>query len=325
MPNATSTDAEIESHLRSGRSSSWIMAQCKASQLRVRAIRKRIGVAVPVGVNQYTEEPTAFRLPEPMPEGGGPELPDPVPQSYEPFRIDTAGRWLILSDTHMPYHDKRTIMEAVGEAKRVGATGILLNGDILDCYQLSSHFKEPDKGRFKEEIEVGKAFLDWLRAQFPKARIVFKEGNHDERLRRYLAERAPALFGIDEVDLRNILGLANRGIEWVGDKRVIQLGKLPVVHGHEFRGGGGVNPARWLFLRAVSTALCGHFHRTSEHNEQGLDMRLHGVWSVGCACFLYPQYDPNNKWNHGYALADVAADGTFQITNRKILRDGRLV
>jgi hypothetical protein len=111
----------------------------------------------------------------------------------------------------------------------------------------------------------------------------------------------------------------------VADKRVVMLGKLPVVHGHEFRGGGGVNPARWLFLRAVSTAMCGHFHRTSEHHEQGLDRRLHGVWSVGCACYLYPSYDPNNKWNHGYALADVQRDGSFRVTNRRILRDGQVV
>jgi hypothetical protein len=100
------------------------------------------------------------------------------------------------------------------------------------------------------------------------------------------------------------------------------LGKLAVVHGHEFKGGGGVNPARWLFLQAVSTAMCGHFHRTSEHHEQGLDRRLHGVWSVGCACFLYPRWYRNNKWNNGFALTDVSNDGSFRVTNRRILRDG---
>lgn len=262
----------------------------------------------------------AAALPEPLSEGAG--LPEPLPLSYDPAVLDTPGDWLVLSDVHIPYHDKRTIEAAVDEARGRGAVGVLLNGDILDCHQLSHHYREPDAARFRDEVDKGGQFLDWLRARLPRARLVFKFGNHDERLRRYLAERAPELFGLEGFDLQGVLNLGRRGVEWVADKRVVRLGKLAVVHGHEFRGGGGVNPARWLFLRAVSTALCGHFHRTSEHHEQGLDRRIHGVWSVGCACFLYPQYDPNNKWNHGYALVRVAADGSFVVTNRRILRDG---
>jgi predicted phosphodiesterase len=293
-----------------------------------RVIAETLGIGQAT-VNKYMriERPVSpSAMPDPAPEAGGPGLPDPVPLSYDPYPIDTSGAWLVLGDVHLPYHDKRTVEVAVDEARRRGAVGVLLNGDLLDCYQLSSHYREPDKGRFRDEIDCGKAFLAWLRSRFPRGRIVYKEGNHDDRLRRYLAERAPALFDLPGFDLPGFLGLQNLGVEWVGDKRVIHLGRLPVVHGHEFRGGGGVNPARWLFLRAVSTALCGHFHRTSEHHEQSLDRRVHGVWSVGCACYLHPQYDPNNKWNHGYAIVDVASrDGGFSVTNRRLLRDGRVV
>lgn len=265
-------------------------------------------------------------LPDPAPEAGGPSLPDPIPLTYDPVVIDTPGRWLVLCDIHLPYHDKRTIEAAVAEGQRAGAVGVLLNGDVLDCYQLSTHYKEPDRGRFKDEIGCGRAFFAWLRSRFPRARVVYKEGNHDDRLRRYLAERAPEVFDLPDLTLPALLGLDEYGVEWVGDKRVIRMGKLHVVHGHEFRGGGGVNPARWLFLRTVTTAMCGHFHRTSEHHEQGLDRTLHGVWSVGCACYLYPQYDPNNRWNHGYAMVELhgGSNGDFTVTNRRLLPDGRV-
>lgn len=290
-----------------------------AKRLQAEGKANRTRQATPASTNLASQF-----LPDPAPEAGGPTLPEPEPLSYDAFDVDTTGTWLVISDLHIPYHDTQTICRAFEEARSMGAVGVLLNGDILDCYQLSRHYKEPDKGRFKDSIEKGRQFLAWARSQLPRGRIVFKEGNHDERLRHYLAERAPDLFDLPDMDLRNLLRGDDKGIEWVADKRIINLGRLPVVHGHEFRGGGGVNPARWLFLRSVSTAMCGHFHRTSEHHEQGLDRRLHGVWSVGCACYLFPAYDPNNKWNHGYALVDVARDG-FRVTNRRILRDGRVV
>lgn len=272
-----------------------------------------------------SHESVPIGLPDPAIGVPSVDLPQPIHESYEPIIVDTPGHWGIISDVHLPYHDLNTIRKWADDCKKRGIAGVLLNGDILDCYQLSSHHKDPTKARFKQELDCGKQFLQWLRGQFPSQRIIYKEGNHDDRLRRYIAERAPALFDIEEIDLRVMLGLDDLGIEWVAEKRVINLGKLPVVHGHEFRGGGGVMPARWLYLRTGSTALCGHFHRTSEHHETTLDRRHHGVWSVGCACFLYPQYDPNNKWNNGYAIVEVFQDGHFSVTNRRILRDGQVV
>ncbi len=265
------------------------------------------------------------RLPDPDPRAGGPSLPEPVSQSYETFRIDGTGRWLILCDVHLPFHDKRTIETAVEEAKRKGIVGIVLNGDTIDCYQLSTHSKDPNLAKFRDEVDCARRFLEWLRSQFPVARIIYKEGNHEFRLSRYLQDKAKELADLPGLDLPTLLQFDKYGVEWVADKRVIELGKLNLVHGHEFRGGGGVNPARWLFLRSVSTAMCGHFHRTSEHHESALDRRLYGVWSVGCACYLYPQYDPQNKWNHGFAFVEVLNAKEFHVENRRLLLDGRLV
>ena len=264
----------------------------------------------------------AMQMPEPAPEAGGMGMPEPAEISYTPFDIDTPGVWGYLSDAHMPFHDKNTIAAAVAEGKRRGVKGWLFNGDMMDCGGMTPHFRDPTAPIFEDDIQTGRDFFIWMRQQFPKARFVYKQGNHELWLPRALAAKLPELFSLKQIQMPSLLELPNIGCEWVEDNRVINLGKLPVIHGHEIRGGGGVNPARWLFLRAVSTAMCGHFHRTSEHHEQGLDRRLHGVWSVGCACFLYPKYDRLNKWNHGYAFIEVANNGHFTVTNRRILRDG---
>lgn len=253
-----------------------------------------------------------------------PSLPDARPESYDSLRIDAPGRWLVISDIHAPYHDRKTIELAVSEAHRRGIVGVLLNGDTLDSHEISNHDKDPTAPRYIEEIEVGRKLLGWVRGQFPKARLVLKEGNHEERLNRYIIQRAPALFGLEGIDLHSLLHLKDVGAEWVGEKRVIKLGKLCVVHGHEYRGGGGVMPARWLYLRTRYVSMCGHFHRTSEHGERNINSTEERSWSTGCACYLFPKYMPLNSWNHGFAFVDVGRDGSFAVENKRVF-DGQVV
>jgi predicted phosphodiesterase len=214
--------------------------------------RKFVKGAKPVLVPHFERS----AIPDPDEIAGGPSLPDPDSEVYEDYRVDSPGTWLVLSDTHIPYHDKRAIELAVAEGRRRSVVGVLLNGDILDFYQISRFSRDPSRPRVKSEIEKGRQFIAWLRSQFPRAMIVFKEGNHDERLRTYLADRAPELFDLDDLELSRLLRASDAGVEWVGDRRVVMLGKLPVIHGHEYQGSGGVMPSRWLFIRSWSSALC---------------------------------------------------------------------
>jgi predicted phosphodiesterase len=263
-------------------------------------------------------------LPSPAPEAGGPSLPISWAKPLVHLQIDTPGWWLILGDTHFPMHDRSTIELAVREAKDRRAVGVLLNGDIMDMHGITPFFRPPSRERFIDEIEMAKQFLTWLRAQLPSVRIVYREGNHEFRLRRFVAEKAAELYDLPEIQLQNLIELGKHGIEWVQDKRKVLLGKLITLHGHEFRKGTGVNPARLAFLRATATCIVSHHHRSSDHPQTSLDDKLFNVWSIGCACFKHPDYDPYNQWNHGYAMVDVASDGMFSVHNRKII-DGRVV
>ena len=264
-------------------------------------------------------------LPDPAPEAGGPALPDPLPLTHDPYKVDEPGDCLVFGDQHMPCHDRRSIELAVAEARRRAVKVVLVNGDLLDGYQLSRHPKEQRRDRFADAVTMGRQFFAWLRSRFPRARIVFKLGNHDEYLKRYLNDNAPAVADLEGFDLPSVLKCADYGVEAVGDKRAVHLGRLPVFHGHEFRGSGGVNPARWLYLRIGTSGMTNHFHRSSSHNEASYDGRLHATWSLGCTCWLYPDYDPNNKWDHGWGFVTVGQDGFFEVQTRRLLRDGRVV
>jgi hypothetical protein len=164
--------------------------------------------------------------------------------------------------------------------------------------------------------------LACVRDSFPRARIIYRLGNHEERYISWMLVKAPELLDIEEFNFENLLGLKKFRMELVGDKRPILLGKLWTLHGHEFRRtiSAPVNPARGLYLRCGETALQAHLHRSSHHGErQPLSGLVVSCWSTGCLCQLAADYDPLNKWNHGAAVVDVEKDGAFEVDNGRIL------
>jgi len=235
------------------------------------------------------------------------------------FVVNSPGLWGILCDIHVPCHDKTSLETAVRYLKRLKPKGIVLNGDTLDSHELSDHDRRPDMTRYKDEIEICRQLLQWLRRTFPAAQIVFKHGNHEERLERYLFQRAPALAELPGVDIPTWCHFNDLGIENVTDRRKIKLGKLNLLHGHEYPRGGGVNPARWLYLKARSVAAIGHFHRTSMHHARNLDNKYEVAWSIGCLCDLSPHWLPYNDWDHGFATCELSQDGSFHFETKRII------
>jgi predicted phosphodiesterase len=242
---------------------------------------------------------------------------------FAPHVIEKPGRYLILSDIHVPYHDRDSLLLALEREKDLA--GIILNGDIMDCFALSKWEKDPRERDFPYELETTKTVLGAIREAFPKASLTYKIGNHEERYERYMQLKAPELLGVAAFEIQNLLESDSFQMEIVRDKRPIRLGKLLIIHAHEYRSGfiNPVNPARGLFLRAKTTALGSHYHQTSQHSENTLDDRHMSCWSTGCLCDLHPRYAVLNKWNHGFATVTIDETGAFSVNNMRII-DGKI-
>jgi hypothetical protein len=197
-----------------------------------------------------------------------------------------------------------------------------LNGDITDFFAVSRWERDPREVNLKREIDQTVEFFAYMRQRFPKSKIVWKQGNHEERWEHYLWRKAPELLNVDSFDVAEIFKLNQFRIELVRDKRIIMAGKLPVLHGHEFPKGltNPVNQARGMFLRGLECAIAGHGHRSSEHAEASLLGKLITCWSTGCLCNLNPDYAVINKWNHGFAFVEISKGGEFHVTNKRIYR-----
>lgn len=235
------------------------------------------------------------------------------------------GLWLILSDLHCPMHVVKAVESAVDWGKRNKVNGVLLNGDFQDCGEVA--FWPGRKIDFEDEVEITLDTLDWLCKEFKGKRIIWKPGNHEDRLENYYNSHAPAIADMPHAGLEICLGLESRGITYLERKQMVMAGRLPIFHGNEFRGGNlSVNPARWLYLKAKASSACAHFHRTSEHTEVDVNDKMITCWSFGCLSDLRPDYNPfGSSWNHGFALVDIGKDGRFEVENRRILSTGKVV
>lgn len=237
------------------------------------------------------------------------------------------GRYLILSDIHIPYHDEESLSTALQWGLDNNIDTIILNGDIMDCYPVSSFIKDVAMPTLREEIEMTITFFAYLRELFPTQAIFYKLGNHEERIKNYILRSAREFADVDNLKIENLLHLDEYKIALV-NREIIKLGKLNILHGHEMGESvfSPVNPARGMFLKAKSNMLFGHNHQVSHHSENNINGENTGVWSTGCLCTLSPDYRPfaYTKWSHGFACVDVNEDNTFHVNNMRII-NGKII
>ena len=251
-------------------------------------------------------------------------MPKSMAETWTAHRMNVVGNVGILSDVHVPYHSEIAVAAAVGFLKQQNLSGLLLNGDIADFYAISRYTKDPKQRDFKGELEAVRAFIAYLRQQFPDMPIVFKTGNHEERWQHWLWQHAAEISDDPRMSLTAWLGFNEYGVELVEDKRPVLLGKLPVLHGHELPSGmaAPVNVARGAFMKTLSTVMVGHSHRTSNHAESDMWHKETGCWSTGCLCDLRPDYARINRWNWGFAMVTVHKAGEFDVHNYRVMHDG---
>jgi len=252
-----------------------------------------------------------------------PAMPVSRMKPWAPFKLDCT-RLFVLPDIHIPYHDVDALTAAIKAGKKFKPDTVLLNGDLCDFSAVGFWDKDPAEKDMAGELRAIREFLIYLRKQFPEARLVLKLGNHEERWFSYIWRKAPELSEVFN-DMASLLHAEKTGLEIVGDKRIIQAGKLSILHGHEYgKGSNPVGAARWAYLKGGEICLIGHFHRTSEYSFTTAHDKLVTCWSMGCLCSLNPDWLPINQWNHGFAEIEIAADGQFELTNKRI-RHGRVL
>lgn len=240
--------------------------------------------------------------------------PFTVPKQYK--------KALIINDVHSKFHDRKAIEVAVNHGAKRDCDIVIINGDLFDFYQFSRFDKNNRiRAEFYSEREWVQDFLLLLQKTFGK--VVFKKGNHDirrEQLIQKLSADVPEMQGLE--DLSDYIMFDGSTVEVVEDYDIIEFGKLNLIHGHEYQG-GGIHVAYNRLNKAMDNVISGHSHVTQSSMKKTVTGKFYGSWAVGCLCSLSPRYNPQNNWNHGFAIVERDSTGDFVVDNRRII-DGRI-
>ena len=100
------------------------------------------------------------------------------------------GTVVIASDIHIPFQDNAAVRSFVKYCKEKQPEVVVLNGDVLDMFMLSRFTKGEGRNPL-EEMTMCQGFLDSLRKAVPNADIYYVIGNHENRLEKYVLNKAP--------------------------------------------------------------------------------------------------------------------------------------
>lgn len=201
---------------------------------------------------------------------------------------------------------------------------VVIQGDFGDFYPVSSHDKDPRRANdLQYEINEIKELLASLN-KLGARRKIYICGNHEDRLERYLMQRAPALFGT--VKIPEVLGLKELGWEFVPYKRSLKLGKLNLTHD---TGTAGQNAHRQAMDTFQGSVAIGHTHRL-EYTVKG---RAEGAGQVGAMFGWLGDFDSidymhrmkaKRDWVHGFGLGFMEPNGIMHLQPVPIV-NGRCV
>jgi hypothetical protein len=231
-------------------------------------------------------------------------------------------RILWISDIHIPNHDEQALTTALEYGLDNKANCIVIGGDLIDNAPFTRFRTPPDKKKAREYFDMTTDFLASLRKNFPKALIIYMEGNHGKWYSDWLMDHCAVVFDDPHYQLETRLKLDSFNIQFLRENVIVKAGKLPMLHGHTVVRGvfAPVNSARGAYLKTGHSIIIGHTHQVSEHSAKDLMGRKIKVWSTGCLCTLQPDYDPHNiRHSHGFAFIETEVNGTFTVSNMEII------
>lgn len=227
---------------------------------------------------------------------------------YVPKKTNSK-RTVIANDLHIPYEDKPAVNLLLGFIEEMNPCRIILNGDIADFYSISRFDKNPNRVfNLQGELNSVCDFFDKLKDVSPKSEILYIQGNHEDRLRKYLWSKGSELASLDCLDLTKLLRFNEFKIQYIEDG--YWLGKLYVTHGSLIRKDAGAT-AKAEFVKNGCSGISGHSHRDAKFTVRNQGGHF-AWWESYCLCDLNPEYiDGIANWTHGFAMVTLVDDRIF--------------
>jgi len=233
-----------------------------------------------------------------------------------------------FGDMHGSLMDKEAVSALLEDLKAINPDEIVLGGDMLECGGfLARHqpigFVATSEYSFQDDVEACSWFLDQLAKVAPKAEIVYLEGNHEDRVERWIvdvvrAHGRDAEFLLQLNSPQRLLKTAERGIVYIRRNAVedglppgwIKRGKMYFTH----ELAGGVSGAAKAAAKTAGNVTFFHTHQESAATQVFPSVGIVKAFCPGCLCERQPlwRHSQPTNWSHGYGIDVIAQSGNFQ-------------
>ena len=216
-------------------------------------------------------------------------------------------RLLSLSDTQFPFVDEPLLDAVYQFVQDWKPNVIILNGDLLDCFELSDFDKRPERlFNLDSEFEMAREFLLRLKRYAAKdCQIFWIDGNHEERLQRVIWRRAQD-FSFLVKDIPEALGLDELCAGYVPYGKHIDYLGFVFTHGN-FVSSYSAYTAKRHYDRYRSSGVNGHTHRLGSYSATDMHGRSHTWFEQGCLCRRDLDYVKGvANWQSGFLISTVA-------------------
>lgn len=235
---------------------------------------------------------------------------------------------IFISDVHLPFNiDLSGIFKFLKDFK---PDEIILGGDIIDAdgtFGIDSWTADKVQSdglpAFNRDVKLLRGLLDSLRRAAPRAKVIYLEGNHEERYRRPLSRYEALLKG--KFDLVKESGFNGKWIKYGDYDSFYKVGDMLFTHGTIYPDAHAKKMAQAYLPNKV---VYGHIHDFQSYTTHNGDPRKPGRYALtsGCLCGRLPDYKKGqpNKWVNGFiswisingcttATPHLIENGLFQV------------
>ena len=199
---------------------------------------------------------------------------------------------IILPDVHLTESIPKDYLLVKAFIKDFKPDEIILLGDFMDIASLSAWDYDKKRimegRRFVKEVRRANNELDYLQKYSKK--VIYLEGNHEDRVNRYL-DKNPEMEGMIEIPEQ--LGLKERKINWIKMNGLYKKGTMYFTHGMYTN----LHNAK-KHLQTLGCNVCyGHQHGTQTAMQNMKMQRPHMAYALGTLGDKAPSYMKNRPAN----------------------------
>ena len=243
-----------------------------------------------------------------------------------------------------PFHDRKCMDLSLKVIKEEQPDTVILLGDMLDLAEWSLKFQRKPSMFFTTQATLIE--LNWFLAQIrkivPSAKIIYLEGNHEDRITRAIVENMKAAYQLKSADnvegkpmlsIENMLGLESLGVEYRGDYPNNQYwinDNLVCAHGNNVSSVPGKTAGNAV-KDARATMIMGHSHRLEMASKTIYARRgdiTYRAISLGCMCKIggkTPGTKEKQNWQNALGVVKYKEGNSIFEIHPLFIQHGKMI